>query len=56
MGTIDNLTTKTFHIAAELAASFDAVRPIFGMTDQASSHAMRSVAALVPWRVMRSST
>lgn len=37
MGSIDNTTLKTFHIAAEMAQHFDAISPVFANTSNTNS-------------------
>lgn len=37
MGSIDNTTLKTYHIAAEMAQHFDAISPVFANTSNTNS-------------------
>lgn len=46
-GTISNATAKTFHVTAEAACHFDAIRPVFGSYDSARSYQFSVVKASV---------
>jgi lysophospholipase L1-like esterase len=43
MGTISNATAKTYHVTAEAACHFDAIRPIFANNDSARSYQFAAV-------------